>query len=130
MSTILPTTTIVENLSVEQVTVENQIKLYPNPTLGKTNILLPKSIDLQEITIRSLEGRLIMQSKPADQLDISHLTNGVYLINIKDAKGHQVTKRIIKKKVFSKETVSKPRGSFLMLNHFNNLGVPPVFCLK
>lgn len=68
--------------SSTQEIVNSGLKLYPNPTNGILNV---KSdiIGLSEISIYDVYGKLISKfsfNTPQYQLDISHLSSGIYLI--------------------------------------------------
>lgn len=64
--------------------ISSQISLYPNPTSNILNIKSP--IPLQ-LSLFDLTGRCLMQSMGKYQLDISKLSDGFYLIKIKDHSG-------------------------------------------
>jgi hypothetical protein len=67
--------------------------VYPNPSNGIINIESDEDID--EVVIHSLQGRVILKSK-VSKIDISDLSNGIYLMQIKTIDGKLGTKKIIK----------------------------------
>jgi hypothetical protein len=94
----------VKSLGIETITNDElRITLYPNPTNGQLRI---KSNELQvtSIAIFDVYGKQV-QSSPMSQLspettdgvvlNISHLPNGIYFLQIKTAQG-LVNKKIIK----------------------------------
>ncbi|WP_033960174.1 choice-of-anchor Q domain-containing protein [Psychroserpens jangbogonensis] len=72
---------------------ENQIKLYPNPASSKLNIQM-KTI-LKSVAILNIQGQIVIEST-STQIDISNLSNGMYIISIEDQNGFVSTKRFIK----------------------------------
>ncbi|HEX9825050.1 MAG TPA: T9SS type A sorting domain-containing protein, partial [Flavobacteriaceae bacterium] len=80
-------------LSVSEVNTFQTAKVYPNPV---ENILTIKNVsDLKSITVYNSLGQLVLQSKKK-QLDVSHLSKGLYFLQIHSGQGIE-TKRIIKK---------------------------------
>ena len=53
------------------------VKVYPNPTNDKLNIEAPKGIS---VNLVDLQGRLLLQQKEADQIDMSQYATGVYIL--------------------------------------------------
>jgi hypothetical protein len=72
------------------------VQVYPNPTTGNIKINCDKEID--KVSVFSLDGKLMQQMKynNVDQIDLSILNSGVYLINM-EIGGNLKTVRVIKK---------------------------------
>ncbi len=71
----------------------SNFSIYPNPTNGIVSV---RSVeDIENIEILSLEGRKIKSSNEA-KIDISDLSNGIYLMQIKTIDGKFGTKKLIK----------------------------------
>lgn len=68
----------------------DQIVVYPNPTNGELFTNLNKD-NIQNISIYNLFGQKVGQN-----LDLSHLVSGFYLINIQSELG-RITKKVLKK---------------------------------
>lgn len=64
--------------------IAQQINIYPNPAAAVVNIAAPVAVD---ITLTSVEGRIVLQAKNAKQINISNLPEGVYLIKVMDGNG-------------------------------------------
>jgi Secretion system C-terminal sorting domain len=82
---------------LDQIESKNRIYLYPNPTTG---IITIESDDLLEsLSVSDLQGRELVRKKLGDSskviVDLSHLTHGVYLVNVKDASGRISTRKIL-----------------------------------
>lgn len=77
----------------------DQVLIYPNPTPDFVNIELSDSL-MTEITVNSIEGRLIHYKKTSNvnyySLDLSPYEKGVYLLNLKTSTGKSITKKIVK----------------------------------
>ncbi|PIB32777.1 hypothetical protein BFP78_00485 [Gaetbulibacter sp. 5U11] len=71
----------------------NNISLYPNPTKSTLNIKTATAIS--NITVYSLLGKQVIKTN-SKTVDVSSLSNGVYLIKILDVNGNQHVKRFIK----------------------------------
>src|SRR6056297_115845 len=73
----------------EQIEIET-LKVYPNPTKGNISVEMPEKIKNQtNIEIYSLSGAKVYTkniSKNDNEINIQHLTNGVYIIRISDGR--------------------------------------------
>jgi hypothetical protein len=81
-------------------TQKGQIRIAPNPTSDKVNILLSNNDRLEStsITVYDLIGRQVLTQKTtanAVELDMSNLAKGTYLVKI-DANNSVYTKKIIR----------------------------------
>ncbi|WP_458628944.1 T9SS type A sorting domain-containing protein [Winogradskyella sp. PC D3.3] len=72
---------------------ENQVKLYPNPAASVLNIEMTQ--DFKQATIYSVLGKEVLSTQNKN-MNISGLSNGVFLIKIEDENGNVSTKRFIK----------------------------------
>ena len=80
------------SLSVDDVTIDQSILIYPNPV---ERILYIKNVSgLKSVNVYSNVGQLVLQSKKAS-IDLSQLSQGMYLLRITSDHGIE-TKRIIK----------------------------------
>ena len=73
------------------------INLYPNPTNGKVNIVLPKGEDFH-FTLSDLQGRLVMQKENIAEkfvFDTKEISKGTYLIKLESVKGKYSRKLLI-----------------------------------
>ena len=80
-------------------TIENIISIYPNPSADQLNVVLMnnettkiKSIEI----INSLGQTMIITNNTI--IDISAITNGLYLIKVVTSKGEKIIKRMVKNK--------------------------------
>ena len=66
--------------------------IYPNPSGGIINI---KMAAFKEATIYNLSGKKVFRSKE-QRIDISDLSEGVYIIEVKNRSGERFSTRLIK----------------------------------
>ena len=81
------------SLSTDEVFTKT-VAVYPNPTIGNLTIDLLE--DLKEVQVYSLTGKKVFVST-SKNIDIEHLSSGVYMLRIISEEGKTATKRIIKK---------------------------------
>lgn len=84
---------VIETMGVDDFN-SNQISVYPNPTTG--NVFFSKN--LKEIAVYNLAGeRISVQLKNNNQIQISHLNSGIYIIKVTDENNQNSIIKIIKK---------------------------------
>lgn len=87
------------SLSVEEVTVVKNFKLYPNPFKDELT-MSSQNQAIKEISIIDMAGKLVKQITNVNattyQLDASYLVTGNYIIQIKTDEGVE-THKVIKK---------------------------------
>lgn len=83
-------------LSVASSTLNN-VSVYPNPTKGTVNVMIPNNTEKSMITLFDLQGREILK-KETNQINtsfsIDSLQDGIYLVNIENNNG-TVSKKIV-----------------------------------
>lgn len=79
-----------------QTHVLNQFTVYPNPTSGILSIDGIENTSVQHLVIFDLQGKKILEGFNQNQIDISSLINGIYLIQLSNGKSIE-THRIIKR---------------------------------
>ncbi len=81
----------------EDVILEKQVKVYPNPANSSIAIMLPSDIREVIAEIRDINGLSILKEELSSSatIDISNLPNGIYVIQFSDGKS-MVRKKFIK----------------------------------
>lgn len=80
-------------LSIKDSKLFSDFTMYPNPTTSLLHIKSNETINLVEIF--SIEGKQVLTSKDT-QLDVSHLTSGMYLVKITSDTGNVGIKKLMK----------------------------------
>ncbi|WP_052172516.1 T9SS type A sorting domain-containing protein [Psychroserpens jangbogonensis] len=79
-------------LSVDEFTL-NTVSLYPNPTTSVLNIEIAQGFN--QAIIYSMLGKEILRTQNKN-IDVSSLSNGLFLIKIENESGNVLSKRFIK----------------------------------
>lgn len=70
------------------------VKMYPNPVQDILNIDLQTS--LKSVEVYNIQGQKVLESNK-NQINLSSLVSGIYMVRIQDENNAVVTKKIIKK---------------------------------
>ncbi|WP_290701706.1 T9SS type A sorting domain-containing protein [Lacinutrix sp.] len=90
-------TEIVTTLSIEDVSIDSGVVIYPNPSANIFNIKAKDGIQINNISLIGLSGKeLYSSNKAMDRIDLSRFATGIYFLKIETNKG-LLNKRIIKK---------------------------------
>ena len=91
--------TIGDDLTGIKKFAENQnIAIYPNPTSGKTHIVLSENVIRCQII--GLMGNVLHEISPSSsdfELDLSGLLSGMYLVKVQFADGRMAFKKVVKR---------------------------------
>lgn len=87
-------TTVIEDLSVDEIGLEGRIQLYPNPVGSILQIKTSKAISFEKATIYSTLGKRIIETSEK-QINLETLSAGIYFVEVVTDKG-SVTKKIVK----------------------------------
>jgi uncharacterized repeat protein (TIGR01451 family) len=83
---------------VEEVSIENDVTVYPNPTTGLISIATAGNVQVESIEIYDIYGKLITTKiieSSTPSIDFSGYEKGIYFVTIKTANG-EVTKKIMR----------------------------------
>ena len=73
---------------------DNKVSLYPNPTSGMLYIKLDNAFDA---VVYNYQGQVVMREYSNDgQIDLSHLSTGIYFVEIIDGQNVMIEKVIVK----------------------------------
>jgi len=84
--------------TVNSLTEENPqgIKIYPNPASTEIYIDLTGSNEqIENLRIVSINGQVLIQAGKADLVNVSVLSEGVYILQIELAGGEQISKKVL-----------------------------------
>lgn len=68
----------------------NELSIYPNPANNLLNI--QSSTQIQSVEVLNIQGQLVIKEGNVNQINVSSLTNGVYMIRIATDNGVKVQK--------------------------------------
>lgn len=89
------TVTAITLATGESIVKENGVNIYPNPFTDFIRISDVK--DVVSVSIVDMSGRMVKTVKPANEINLSSLKSGMYLINLKMKDGSVKTVKSIKK---------------------------------
>ena len=86
-----------QTLGIDDITISDTIKIYPNPVSEVINIKTGNDNLLQKVTLYNSLGVKVIETKTTPgSLNISHLQNGIYTLILKYNEG-VITKKLVKK---------------------------------
>ena len=83
--------------NITEMVLKNNVNLYPNPVSDQLHVSVD-NYELQQVKIYDVTGELVFEKEMKDQnskLDLSHLTKGIYFIEMQTNAGC-ITKKLIK----------------------------------
>lgn len=81
-------------VGVDELGWEKSIQLYPNPANEEVNISWDPQIQVQQIKLTDITGKLVMQLKPTQNkltINLNGLSSGIYTINL--TSGNSIVQR-------------------------------------
>jgi CubicO group peptidase (beta-lactamase class C family) len=86
--------------SIQNKTLENTIKIYPNPVMDALTIENPE-LTIYKINIFDMLSNMIhtindLSQKPNIEMDFSSFSKGIYVIELEDANKNTIRKKIVK----------------------------------
>jgi len=77
-----PTVDIIECITFQEII--DKLNIYPNPTTGIINLSFVKDYSLSKFEVVDLSGKVVLFGKVNNklELDVSHLTKGIYYLKI------------------------------------------------
>jgi hypothetical protein len=69
-------------VGVEDLIYDGGIAIYPNPTTGELNVVSSRIKNVL-VTIYSVSGQVVVNETSKNVIDVSHLEDGVYFMNVK-----------------------------------------------
>lgn len=85
-----------QNLTTEDfIKDETKIRVFPNPSNGKVNIVYQKDEEVQSAKVFNVSGLLVKEVHNKKDLDLGDLKKGVYLLQVISKSGNSSTHKII-----------------------------------
>lgn len=60
----------------------NELSVYPNPTDGKLFLVVPSGIEVEKVSFYDLNGKKVLETSYQTEWNISHFSEGIYLMDI------------------------------------------------
>jgi photosystem II stability/assembly factor-like uncharacterized protein len=70
---------------------DNRLQIYPNPVKDILNI----NAEVKKLTVRDITGKVVLLSETQQNINMAHLSKGVYLLQVQTAEG-LIEKKIMK----------------------------------
>ena len=86
------------NISVSEIDLKNEIKLYPNPNKGSATLELGE-LKVERIEVYDSRGKcILLENQPQRKtvLNLNKVPNGLYLVNIYTKNGELLDVRLVK----------------------------------
>ena len=93
-TTFVETEVECEALAINDITIENQIFVYPNPVKNIINIKIDNN-EIKKIMICDFLGKIVLETNK-NKIDFSNNQEGIYFVKIITKKGVSINKKIIK----------------------------------
>ncbi len=75
------------SLATSDFNLKQNIALYPNPTTGILNAVVPLGINIESAVIYNLLGQKVLESTAATNWDVSELSTGIHYITLTTNEG-------------------------------------------
>ena len=74
-----------------------RIRIYPNPASTEIHIdVIDSSLKIEKLHVFSIDGKIVKEYQKADRiLDVTALSNGIYILKIELADGAQISKQVM-----------------------------------
>ena len=82
------------SLGVDDISLINEVFLYPNPS--SDHVFISSNLNINYVEIYSIQGTLVGLEKNTTLIDIAYLSEGIYILQLTTNHG-TITKRLIKK---------------------------------
>lgn len=95
---VLTSEMIIVNVGVDEIALEDQLNIYPNPVTDVLNVQWNNTNETANLSIRDLSGRLIHSERAANGnavLDLSTLSSGNYILELQTEEG-SLRKQVVK----------------------------------
>jgi len=80
---------------IDALSIKNSIHIFPNPSTGLVNINAGVlGSENYNVTITDMFGKILLNTKNVNTVDMSELSNGLYIVSLTSESGITVTKKI------------------------------------
>ena len=86
-------------VGIQEISFQEQINFYPNPTNGKVNLSLQKAVGVLQLQVRNMHGQLLNEQRCVNQkqleIDIEGEA-GIYFLQLTNEEGEQANLKVVK----------------------------------
>lgn len=75
------------SVGINVTEIGSQVKIYPNPSASIVNVVAPFNTS---IVLQNMEGKILMSGNNLNTINVSDISQGVYLLFVYDSKGNQI----------------------------------------
>ncbi len=87
-----------DNNTLNNNIMVGSINVYPNPSTGLVNIAYPKGANVTSVVITNISGAQVFVAEGmVNQIDLSELATGMYMVQINASEASTVKRLVIKK---------------------------------
>jgi len=83
-------------LGTDHPVSENPVGIYPNPASGEVTVFANNGLEVDHVAVYSLTGQKVLERNSAT-LDVSGLSNGIYMVKVQTNAGKSFTQKLVKK---------------------------------
>lgn len=83
------------NLAVNPLE-EVSVTTYPNPAKDVISIAVPNEVQITQVTVYNITGQEVLKTNQTQNINVSQLASGTYLLKATSVNGSTLTKKIIK----------------------------------
>ena len=90
---------VIENATLNTnhpIAGNNPMGLYPNPASGDVKVFTNDGFDVSHVAVYALTGQKVLENQSAT-LDVSGLSNGIYMVKVQTNSGKSFTQKLVKK---------------------------------
>jgi hypothetical protein len=83
---------------LEEINLNNQILLFPNPTTENIQLQLAEAESI-EVTVRNIQGKLLSNQSFSNQKQAEielNQSSGIYFLEIRNERGEKVFRKVVK----------------------------------
>ena len=82
-------------LGIDELFLDQQIVLYPNPSSGFINLQKPEALQVNQVRIYNVLGQLLYSENYSEKIDVSKFANGLLFFQMETPEGN-INKTIMK----------------------------------
>jgi len=87
--------TITRSVPRSLVSTDASLLVYPNPTMGATQLNIQNGISLKQICISDMYGRIVKRQTSGTVIDVSGLGKGSYIVQMIKSSGERISNKLV-----------------------------------